>query len=210
MFNFFKETKMAFELYKLPYLEDALEPYISKETISYHYGKHHTAYLNNLNDLIKGTALEKETLEDIILNTEKYPSEQAIFNNAAQVWNHTFYWQSLSPEGLNPSDVPEGNFKDMIIRDFGSVENLKAEFKKVALSQFGSGWAWLVLDGGKLKIIKTSNAATPFGKTKPLLCIDVWEHAYYLDYQNRRGDYLDAVLNHLLNWNFAIQNLNDV
>lgn len=201
---------MAFELYKLPYLEDALEPYISKETISYHYGKHHTAYLNNLNDLIKGTALEKETLEDIILNTEKYPSEQAIFNNAAQVWNHTFYWQSLSPEGLNPSDVPEGNFKDMIIRDFGSVENLKAEFKKVALSQFGSGWAWLVLDGGKLKIIKTSNAATPFGKTKPLLCIDVWEHAYYLDYQNRRGDYLDAVLNHLLNWNFAIQNLNDV
>ena len=201
---------MAFELYKLPYSEDALEPYISKETISFHYGKHHTTYLNNLNNLIKDTPLEKESLEDIILNTEKYPSEQAVFNNAAQVWNHTFYWQSLSPKGSNPSKIPDGNFKEMIMRDFGSVENLKAEFKKAALSQFGSGWAWLVLDGGKLKIIKTSNAATPFGKTKPLLYIDVWEHAYYLDYQNRRGDYIDAVLSHLLNWNFATQNLNDV
>ncbi|MBP5534063.1 MAG: superoxide dismutase [Alphaproteobacteria bacterium] len=201
---------MAFELYKLPYLEDALEPYISKETISFHYGKHHATYLNNLNNLIKDTPLEKESLEDIILNTEKYPSEQAIFNNAAQIWNHTFYWQSLLPTKQKMNDIPDGNFKEMVLRDFGSVENLKAELKKVALSQFGSGWAWLVLDNGKLGIVKTSNASTPFGKVKPLLCIDVWEHAYYLDYQNRRADYLDGVLNNLLNWNFAIQNLDNV
>ena len=201
---------MAFELYKLPYSEDALEPYISKKTISFHYGKHHATYLNNLNNLIKDTPLEKESLEDIILNTEKYPSEQAIFNNAAQVWNHTFYWQSLLPTKQKMNDIPDGNFKEMVLRDFGSVENLKTEFKKVALSQFGSGWAWLVLDNGKLGIVKTSNASTPFGKVKPLLCIDVWEHAYYLDYQNRRADYLDGVLNNLLNWNFAIQNLNNI
>ena len=201
---------MAFELYKLPYSEDALEPYISKETISFHYGKHHATYLNNLNNLIKDTPLEKESLEDIILNTEKYPSEQAIFNNAAQVWNHTFYWQSLLPTKQKMNDIPDGNFKEMVLRDFGNVENLKAELKKVALSQFGSGWAWLVLDNGKLGIVKTSNASTPFGKVKPLLCIDVWEHAYYLDYQNRRADYLDGVLNNLLNWNFAIQNLNNI
>ena len=196
---------MAFELYKLPYADNALEPYISQKTISFHYGKHHATYLNNLNALIKDTDLEKESLENIILETEKNPSEQAIFNNAAQVWNHTFYWQSLSAE---KQDIPESNFKQMGLRDFGSIENLKAEFKKVALSQFGSGWAWLVLDNNQLKIVKTSNAETPLGKTIPLLCIDVWEHAYYLDYQNRRGDYLDGVLNNLLNWKFAAQNLN--
>ncbi|MBO5997180.1 MAG: superoxide dismutase [Alphaproteobacteria bacterium] len=201
---------MAFELFKLPYQENALEPYISKETISFHYGKHHTAYLNNLNALIKDTPLEKESLEDIILNTEKYPSEQAIFNNAAQVWNHTFYWQSLTPAKQNAPDIPEGNFKQMVLRDFGSIDNMKAEFKKAALSQFGSGWAWLVVDNKQLKIIKTSNAETPVGKMKPLLCIDVWEHAYYLDYQNRRADYLDGIINNLLNWDFAIQNLNNV
>ena len=201
---------MAFELYELPYQQDALEPYISKETVSYHYGKHHATYLNNLNNLIKDTPLEKESLEAIILNTEKYPSEQAIFNNAAQVWNHNFYWQSLSPAKQNTSEISDENFNNMILRDFGSIENLKAELKKVALSQFGSGWAWLVLDKDKLKIIKTSNASNPLGKMKPLLCIDVWEHAYYLDYQNRRADYLDGILNNLLNWNFAIQNLNNV
>lgn len=192
---------MAFELYKLPYSENALEPYISKETISFHYGKHHATYLNNLNALIKDTPLEKESLESIILNA----SDQAIFNNAAQVWNHTFYWQSLSPK---KQDIPEGNFKQMVLRDFGSIENLKAELKKAALSQFGSGWAWLVSDNDQLKIVKTSNAETPLGKAIPLLSIDVWEHAYYLDYQNRRGDYVDGILNNLLNWNFAIQNLN--
>lgn len=201
---------MAFELYKLPYAQNALEPYISASTVFYHYEKHHTTYLNNLNALVKGTPLETESLENIILNTEKYPSEQAIFNNAAQVWNHTFYWQSLSPADKAQKHIPNGNFKEMILRDFGSEDNLKAELKKVATAQFASGWAWLVLDKGRLKVVKTANALNPLGQMKPLLCIDVWEHAYYLDYQNRRPDYLDAVLNHLINWNFAIQNLNDI
>ncbi len=201
---------MTFELFKLPYEENALEPYISAKTVYYHYEKHHATYLDNLNKLIKGTPLESQHLEDIILNTEKYPSEQAIFNNAAQVWNHTFYWNSLSPALQANPHIPPSSFLDMVNRDFGSEENLKEELKKTALGQFGSGWAWLVLDGAKLKVIRTSNAATPLGKAKALLCIDVWEHAYYLDYQNKRADYLSALVDHLLNWNFAIQNLNDI
>lgn len=199
---------MAFELYKLPYEENALEPYISQKTLFYHYEKHHATYLKNLNDLIEGTDLENYTLEEIILATEKYPSQQAIFNNASQVWNHTCYWQSLSPNG--GGHIPDGDLKDMVIRDFGSEENLKAEFKKFALGQFGSGWAWLVLDGAKLKVTNTPNAYSPLGKNRILLTVDVWEHAYYLDYQNKRADYADAILNHLINWNFAIQNLNQI
>lgn len=200
---------MTFQLYKLPYPEQAMEPYLSQSTLFYHYEKHHATYLNNLNTLVKGTAFENELLENIILATENQPEFQAIYNNAAQVWNHDFYWQSLSPIADADNRIGEGNFKDMVIRDFGSEENLKAELKKAGLAQFGSGWIWLVLDGKNLKIVKTANAFNPLGKMKPLLCIDVWEHAYYLDYQNRRADYLDSILNHLINWNFAVQNLND-
>ncbi len=195
---------MAFELYKLPYDENALAPYISEKTIQFHYTKHHAGYVNTLNDLIKGTNLETHTLEEIILATEKYPSQQAIFNNASQVWNHTFYWQCLSPNG--GGDIPDGDFKDAVIRDFGSVDNLKTEFKKACTAQFGSGWAWLIIDDGQLKVINTPNAQSPLGKKRILLTIDVWEHAYYLDYQNRRADYTQTILDHLLNWNFAIQN----
>ncbi len=199
---------MAFELYKLPYEENALEPYISQKTLFYHYEKHHATYLNNLNELIKETDLEKYSLEEIILATEKYPSQQAIYNNASQVWNHTFYWQSLSPNG--GGDIPDSDFKRMVIRDFGSVENLKEEFKKIALSQFGSGYAWLIFDNGKLKLINSTNAQSPLGKHRILLNIDVWEHAYYLDYQNKRVDYINAILSHLINWNFAIQNIENI
>lgn len=195
---------MAFELYKLPYDENTLAPYISEKTLQFHYGKHHAGYVNTLNDLIKGTNLETHTLEEIILATEKYPSQQTIYNNASQVWNHTFYWQSLSPNG--GGDIPEGDFKDAVIRDFGSVDNLKTELKKAATTQFGSGWAWLIVDDGHLKVINTPNAQSPLGKKRILLTIDVWEHAYYLDYQNRRPDYTQTVLDHLINWSFAIQN----
>ena len=198
---------MTFELYKLPYSMEALSPYISKNTLFYHYEKHHATYLKNLNDLIKGSALERENLEDIILTTQKYPSEQAIFNNAAQVWNHTFYWNSLAPADTEDSTVQGSDLKQMILNDFGSEDNLKAEMKKNALAQFGSGWVWLVADKAKLRVLRTPNAFNPLGVMKHLLCIDVWEHAYYLDYQNRRGDYIDAVLNHLLNWRFAMKNL---
>lgn len=199
---------MAFELYKLPYNENALAPYISEKTLQFHYGKHHAGYVNTLNDLIKGTNLETHTLEEIILATEKYPSQQSIYNNASQVWNHTFYWQSLSPNG--GGDIPEGDFKDTVIRDFGSVDNLKTELKKAATTQFGSGWAWLIVDDGHLKVINTPNAQSPLGKKQILLTIDVWEHAYYLDYQNRRPDYTQAVLDHLINWSFAIQNFHHI
>ena len=200
---------MSFELYKLPYPENAMEPYLSQSTLFYHYEKHHATYLNNLNTLIKGTDFENEMLENIILMTENKPELQAVYNNAAQVWNHNFYWQSLSALADAQNHISDGNFKDMVIRDFGSEETLKSEIKKAGLAQFGSGWVWLVLDGKKLKVVKTGNAFNPLGKMKPLLCIDVWEHAYYLDYQNRRADYLDSILNHLINWNFAVQNLND-
>lgn len=201
---------MTFKLPELPYEKKALAPYISEQTLSFHYDKHHATYVNNLNNLIEGTDLEHLSLEEIILHTSENPSQQAIFNNAAQVWNHTFFWQSLTPEKDN-TFLDDSNLKDMIIRDFGSEENLKKALKEAGLSQFGSGWVWLIEDGGKLQVIKTSNAFTPLTtKAKALLTIDVWEHAYYLDYQNKRGDYLDAVLNNLINWNFAVQNLNNI
>ncbi len=199
---------MTFELYKLPYDLNALEPFISEKTLRFHYEKHHTGYVNTLNSLIKGTDLENKSLEDIILATEKESSQQAIFNNAAQTWNHTFYWQSLSPHAGN--NIPDGDFKEAVSRDFGSIENLKEELKKAATTQFGSGWAWLILESGKLKVVKTSNANIPLHHQKPLLTIDVWEHAYYLDYQNRRLDYVQSILDNLINWNFAIQNFHQI
>ena len=189
----------------LPFAENALDPVISANTLGFHYGKHHMAYLNNLNKLVDGTEFAEMPLEKIVAATAGKPDKVAIFNNAAQTWNHTFYWNSLKPKG---GGEPPAALKQMIEASFGSVEACKKELAATAISQFGSGWAWLVLDGGKLKVVKTANADTPMtAGMKPLLTIDVWEHAYYLDYQNRRADYVNAVLDKLINWEFALKNL---
>ncbi len=191
----------------LPYAENALEPIITAKTISFHYGKHHKGYVDNLNKLIAGTEYADLSLEKIITSTAERPERAAIFNNAAQTWNHTFYWNSLTPNG---GGEPPAALKQKIEASFGSVDDCKKELASAAVSQFGSGWAWLVLDGGVLKVVKTANANIPMtmGFT-PLLTIDVWEHAYYLDYQNRRVDYVNAVLDKLVNWEFALQNLGE-
>ena len=200
---------MAFTLPDLPYAADALEPYMSAQTFSFHHDKHHAAYVTNLNNLIKGTDLENKTLEEVIMASAGDASKVGIFNNAAQVWNHTFYWSSMTPDG---GGAPSGEVADAINSAFGSYDDFAAkfaeEFKAAATTQFGSGWAWLVLDNGKLKIIKTGNADLPMahGMTA-LLTVDVWEHAYYLDYQNRRPDFVQAFLDHLVNWDFVAQNL---
>jgi Fe-Mn family superoxide dismutase len=188
----------------LPYAENALEPIITAKTISFHYGKHHKGYVDNLNKLIAGTEYADLSLEKIIAGTSGQPEGVAIFNNAAQIWNHTFYWKSMNPKG---GGEPPAALKQKIEASFGSVDACKKELAAAAVSQFGSGWSWLVLEGGKLKVVKTANAETPLIKSmKPLLTIDVWEHAYYLDYQNRRADYVNAVLDKLINWEFALQN----
>ena len=188
----------------LPYAENALEPIITAKTLSFHYGKHHNGYVDNLNKLIAGTEYATLSLEKIITSTAGKPEKTAIFNNAAQNWNHTFYWNSMTPNGAGE---PPAALKQRITASFGSVEACKKELASVAMSQFGSGWAWLVLDGTVLKVVKTANADIPMTMgLKPLLVIDVWEHAYYLDYQNRRVDYVNAVLDKLINWEFALQN----
>ena len=188
----------------LPYAENALEPIITAKTMSFHYGKHHKAYVDNLNKLIAGTEYADLSLEKIIAGTTGRPEGTAIFNNAAQNWNHTFYWKSMSPKG---GGEPPAALKSKIEASFGSVDACKKELASTAVSQFGSGWAWLVLEGGKLKVVKTANADNPLTTgMKPLLTIDVWEHAYYLDCQNRRADYVNAVLDKLINWEFALQN----
>lgn len=193
-----------FKLPPLPYAENALEPVISARTIGFHYGKHHQGYVNNLNKLVTGTPLADQPLEAVVKATAN-PDQTAIFNNAAQVWNHTFYWNSLKPKG---GGKPTGALAEMIDKSFGGFEQFKAEFAKAATGQFGSGWAWLVKDGDKLAVVKTGNADNPLVHgQKPLLTVDVWEHAYYLDYQNRRADYVTAVLDGLINWEFAAQNL---
>lgn len=190
---------------KLPFEKDALEPHISSKTLDFHYGKHHNGYVTNLNKLIEGTELSEETLESIIKKTSGKDDKTAIFNNAAQVWNHTFYWHSIKPAG---GGVPNGPVAKKIDTDFGSYDLFVQKFKDAALGQFGSGWAWLVQKDGKLEIIKTSNADTPIAKdVKPLLTVDVWEHAYYLDYQNKRADYLDSFIKNLINWDFVNANL---
>lgn len=195
-----------FVLPKLPFAENALEPVISARTISFHYGKHHRTYIDNLNKLIAGTEFADMPLEKIIAATAGKPDKVGIFNNAAQVWNHTFYWQSLRPNG---GGEPPAGLKQKIEASFGSVDACRKELANAAVTQFGSGWAWLVKDGEKLKVVKTGNADTPLTSTmKPLLTIDVWEHAYYLDYQNRRADYVNAVITKLLNWEFATENFN--
>ncbi len=193
------------ELPPLPYAEDALDPIISARTMSFHYGKHHKAYVDNLNKLVAGTELSETPLEDVIKGTAGKADQAGLFNNAAQIWNHTFFWNSMKPGG---GGAPTGAIADAINSAFGGYENFKKEFTTAAVTQFGSGWAWLVADKGAVKLVKTANAETPLtGKATPLLTIDVWEHAYYLDYQNRRPDFVAAVIDNLLNWDFANANL---
>ncbi|MGF1613458.1 MAG: superoxide dismutase [Gammaproteobacteria bacterium] len=188
----------------LPFADNALEPVISATTIGFHYEKHHKGYVDTLNKLVAGTEYTDLLLERIIGDTAGQPERAAIFNNAAQVWNHTFYWQSLTPQG---GGAPPAALKPLMEASFGSVRGCQQAFADAAVSQFGSGWAWLVLDGETLRVIKTGNADNPLTTgMKPLLTIDVWEHAYYLDYQNRRADYVNAVLDKLINWEFALQN----
>jgi superoxide dismutase, Fe-Mn family len=191
----------------LPYAENALEPVISAKTLSFHYGKHHKTYVETTNKLIVGTELADRPLEDIVTAIAGKSDRVNIFNNAAQAWNHQFYWQCLKPRG---GGAPPTALKQKIEESFDSVDACKKELSSSAVAQFGSGWAWLVLEGGKLKVIKTANADTPLTHgAKPLLAIDVWEHAYYLDYQNRRVDHVNALIDKLLNWEFAARNLAD-
>lgn len=191
---------MTFTLPELPYATDALEPHMSAKTFSFHHAKHHNAYVTNLNKLIEGTDFAGKTLEEITKS-----SDGGVFNNAAQVWNHTFFWNSLSPNG---GGAPTGAIAKKIDASFGSYDKFREEFTAAATTQFGSGWAWLVLDGDALKIVKTANAETPItGSAIPLLTIDVWEHAYYLDFQNARPGFIASYLDNLVNWDFANENL---
>jgi Fe-Mn family superoxide dismutase len=195
---------MAFELPALPYPRDALEPYISASTLDFHHGKHHKTYVDTLNRLVEDKPEAEMSLEEIIVATHHDDSKTMIFNNAAQVWNHNFFWSCLNKEG---GGEPEGDLKKAIGHDFGGVDKFAKEFKEAATTQFGSGWAWLVFDAGRLKVIKTANAVNPIagGQTALATC-DVWEHAYYLDYQNRRPDFVQAFLDNLINWDFVAEN----
>ena len=196
---------MAHTLPALPYGLDALEPNISRSTLEFHHGKHHAAYVTNLNNLVAGTDLEAKSLEDTITAVAGDAGKAGVFNNAAQVWNHSFYWQCMKPGG---GGQPTGALADKINADFGSYEAFVEQFKTAGATQFGSGWAWLVLDGGTLKVTKTANADLPLAHgQKALLTMDVWEHAYYLDYQNRRPDYMTTYLEKLVNWDFVAANL---
>ncbi|MBV9015915.1 MAG: superoxide dismutase, partial [Alphaproteobacteria bacterium] len=189
---------MAFELPPLPYPKNALEPYTSAKTLEFHYGKHHQTYVTTLNKLVEGSPFERQSLEDIIKATYQDESKIKVFNNAAQVWNHNFFWNCMRPKG---GGAPTGDVAKAIERDFGDVHKFEEEFKTAAVDQFGSGWAWLVADKGKLMVTHTANGVDPVarGRTALLTC-DVWEHAYYLDYQNRRPDFVQAFLDHLVNW----------
>jgi len=192
---------MSITLPSLPYEMDALAPYINKETLEFHYGKHHNAYVVNANKLLEGTDLAKGDLESVIRTAANDASLGGVFNNAAQVWNHSFYWNCMKPGG---GGLPSGPIADKLTSDFGTYETFVEQFKNAGATQFGSGWAWLILKDGRLEIMKTPNADTPIAKgLKPLLTVDVWEHAYYLDYQNRRPDYLSAFVEHLINWDFV-------
>jgi superoxide dismutase, Fe-Mn family len=189
----------------LPWDESALEPVISARTISFHYGKHHKTYVDTTKDLVAGTEYADMPLEEIISKVAGQKDKTKLFNNAAQVWNHSFFWQCLSPDG---GGEPPSELKQRMEKSFGSVDDCKKELVTMATTQFGSGWAWLVLDGDTLKAIQTPNAQLPLTMDmKPLLTIDVWEHAYYLDYQNRRADFVNAVLDKLINWEFALENM---
>ena len=190
---------MKFELDPLPYAKTALAPHLSEETFSYHYEKHHQAYMTNLKKLLEGKPEAEKSLEEIVKT-----ATGGVFNNAAQVWNHTFYWNSMKPAGGNE---PTGALADAIKKDFGSFADFKSQFSTAAIGQFGSGWAWLVKDADKLKIVTTSNAETPITKgQKALITCDVWEHAYYVDYRNLRAKYVETFLEKLVNWDFAAAN----
>ena len=193
---------MAFELPPLPYAQDALAPHISAETLEYHYGKHHHTYVTNLNKHVEGTDHADADLESVIMAAE---NASGLFNNAAQVWNHTFYWSSMAPGG---GGAPEGELVDAINSAFGSYDGFRTAFAEAATTQFGSGWAWLVDDGSGLKIMKTANADLPMRHSaKALLTIDVWEHAYYIDYRNARPNYISTFLDSLCNWDFVAENM---
>jgi Fe-Mn family superoxide dismutase len=195
-----EEPIMTFKLPDLPFAKDALVPILSAETFEYHHGKHHNAYVTNLNKLVEGTADADKSLEGIIRS-----AQGGLFNNAAQVWNHTFYWHCITPGGASE---PGGELAVAIKRDFGSLEKFKEEFAQAATTQFGSGWAWLVLEGSKLKVVKTANADLPMVHGQlALLTIDVWEHAYYIDYRNARPKYIESFLSKLVNWDFVAANL---
>ncbi len=191
---------MPFELPPLPYAKDALAPHLSVEHFDFHHGKHHKAYLDKLNELTAGKPEEKKSLEELVKTTEG-----VLFNQAAQVWNHTFYWNSMKPKG---GGAPSGALADAIKRDFGSFDDFKKKFTEAGMTQFGSGWAWLVKGAdGKLKVSKTANAECPLKQgDKPIICCDVWEHAYYIDYRNARAKFLEVFLNNLVNWDFAAKN----
>ncbi|MBX6321340.1 MAG: superoxide dismutase [Rhodospirillaceae bacterium] len=196
---------MPVVLPKLPYALDALEPHVSARTLEFHHGKHHKAYVDKTNELIAGTDLEKSDLEEIIRRSAADASKKTLFNQSAQVWNHTFFWNSMKPKG---GGQPTGDVAKRIESDLGGYDKFAQAFKAAAAGQFGSGWAWLVLDGGKLKVLSTANADTPLVHNQtPLLTLDVWEHAYYLDYQNRRPDFIAAFLGNLVNWDFVNENL---
>jgi Fe-Mn family superoxide dismutase len=201
------KERTTFILPKLPYDENALEPVISARTISFHYGKHHQTYVNTLNKLVEGKDYAEMELDEVVKRTAKLTDKasQAIFNNAGQAWNHNFYWESMKGKG---GGEPKGKLKSAIESAFGSFKDFREQFAKAATGHFGSGWAWLVEEKGKLAIVATANADTPLahGK-KPLLTIDLWEHAYYLDYQNKRPDYVNAWIDKLANWDFAEANL---
>ncbi|MBL8945200.1 MAG: superoxide dismutase [Myxococcales bacterium] len=191
---------MSFTLPPLPYAKDALVPHMSAETFDYHYGKHHQAYLNKLNELVAGKPEEHKTLEELVRTTDG-----VLFNQAAQVWNHTFFWNSMKPAG---GGQPSGNIAAAIVRDFGSFDKFRADFTAAAVGRFGSGWAWLIEDAGKLSITTTVNADTPLREGKRcILTLDVWEHAYYIDYRNARPGFVNAFFDHLVNWDFANENL---
>ncbi|WP_422367001.1 superoxide dismutase [Pelagibius sp.] len=194
---------MAFELPPLPYAPDALEPHYSANTLTFHHGKHHQAYVTKLNELIDGSEHADKSLEAIITS-----SSGGLFNQAAQVWNHTFFWNSMKPGG---GGAPSGALAEAIDSTFGSLDAFKEKFKAAGVGQFGSGWVWLVKDGGELKIVTSANAETPLTEGQvPVLTCDVWEHAYYLDYQNRRPDFIQSFLDNLVNWEFAAANYDDV
>ena len=198
---------MPFELMSLPYPKEALEPHMSARTLEFHHGKHHKAYVDTLNKLTEGTPYASASLETIIEDTYENNEKAKIFNNAGQVWNHNFFWHSMKPQG---GSQPNGALASMIDQAFGDLDTFKAKFAEAAVAQFGSGWAWLALDQGKLVITKTPNAVNPLALgQKALLTCDVWEHAYYLDYQNRRVDMVKAFLDNLVNWEFVAQNLDE-
>ena len=196
---------MTFELPSLPYASDALAPYMSSETLDFHHGKHHQTYVTNLNNLVKDSDMQDASLEDIVIKSSKDASMAGIFNNAGQHWNHILFWQCMKPNGggAMPSEL-----ENRINSDFGSVDQFKEAFVQAGTTQFGSGWAWLAIDNGKLVVTKSANASNPLVEgMKPILGCDVWEHSYYIDYRNKRPDYLKAFLDNLVNWEFVSSHL---